>query len=316
MNHVLSEPAKDGNANSLDMMMPFAVRCLDGEELLSAGSRLDETVIVELARTGRQKKFETSCLLRHNNIMSDMECFASETPYTPIFGGADSVRAHLRQFGEIPIPTPLLIALDEFKQNDFYTYRHSLVVFALTSFLMEKCYPNSMAERNILLVGPTHDIGKLSISADILHKKTPLTRRERQFLEFHSVAGFVMLSYYLGDHHHPAAHVALNHHERRNGSGYPRGVAAVSALVEMVATCDIYDALISSRPYRNGVYDNRAALEELSELAEKGALGRYSIQALISRNRDGHPVPKEISISGERRGSTPESNCHSVIVDE
>lgn len=316
MNHVLSEPAKDGNANSLDITMPFAVRCLDGEELLSAGSRLDETIISEIARTGREKKFEASCLLRHGTIKPDMERFVSEDPYVSIFDGVDGVRAHLGQFSEIPTPKPLLTALDVFKQKDFYTYRHSLVVFALTSFMVEQCYPNTTAGSDILLVGPTHDVGKLSIPNDILQKKTPLTHRERQHLEFHPLAGFVMLSYYLGDHRHPAAHIALNHHERCNGSGYPRGVAAVSALVEMVATCDIYDALTSSRPYRRGNYDNRAALEELSAIAETGALSRDSIHALISRNRASHPAPEKLEISSELRGCRPESNCHMIIADD
>lgn len=305
-----------GDVESLDITLPFAITDLDDAELLSAGSKLDGAIIDDIARKGRQKQFQTRCLLQHGNIVQDMERFISEAPYAFIFGGTDAIRGHIRQFGEIPVPEPLLAALDVFKRSDFYTYRHSLVVFALTSFMMEKCYPDTLTEKNILLVGPTHDVGKLTIPSAILQKKTPLTRRERQFLEFHSVAGYVLLSYYLGDHRHPAAHVALNHHERCNGSGYPRGISAVSPLVEMVATCDIYDALISSRPYRKGDYDNRAALEELWDIADAGALGRYCIQALIGRNRAGHPAPEEVRISAERRGTAPKSNCHSVTVDE
>jgi HD-GYP domain-containing protein (c-di-GMP phosphodiesterase class II) len=84
----------------------------------------------------------------------------------------------------------------------------------------------------------------------------------------------------------------------------------------MVAVCDVYDALISSRPYRKGDYDNRAALEELSATAEKGALSRYSVQVLISRNRTGYPQAEKIEVSTERRGIRPETNCHSVTVDD
>ena len=316
MNCASTESSITNDADPLDITLPFAIRDLDGMELLSAGSRLDEAIINDIARSGRLKQFKNSCLLQHNSILPDMERFISKDPYAFIFGGVDGIRAHLSQFGEILIPEPLLSALDVFKQNDFYTYRHSLVVFALTSFMMETCYPNTLAERNVLLVGPTHDVGKLTIPFDILQKKTPLTRRERQFLEFHSLAGYVLLSYYLGDQRHPAAHVALNHHERCNGSGYPRGLAEVSPLVEMVAICDIYDALISFRPYRKGDYDNRTALEELCDIAEAGALGRYNVRALIGRNRAGYPAPEEVRLSTERRGNPPESNCHSVTVDE
>lgn len=305
--------AMDGN---LDITTPFAIRAPDGTELLAAGDRINEAVVAGIAAAGRQRQFKTGCLLRHGKVLADLVRFANDTPYRFIFGGADGVRGHLGQFDEIPVPEPLLAVLDEFKQHDYYTYRHSLVVFALTSFLIEQCYPNSLAERNVLLIGPTHDVGKLMIPSEILLKKTPLTRRERKYLEFHPVAGFVILSYCLGDHRHPAALVALNHHERCDGSGYPRGLDAVSPMVEMVAACDVYDALISSRPYRTGDYDNRAALEELSAIAEKGALSRYSIQVLISRNRAGYPAPEEIEISTERRGVRPETNCHAVTVDD
>jgi len=316
MNCDSTESSITADVEPLDITLPFAIRALDGMELLSAGARLDEKVIADIARMGRHQQFETCCLLQHGTVLQDMGRFISKDPYAFIFGGSEGIRAHLSQFGEIPIPEPLLSALDLFKQHDFYTYRHSLVVFALTSFMMETCYANTLAERNILLVGPTHDVGKLTIPFEILQKKTPLTRRERQFLEFHAVAGYVLLSYYLGDHRHPAAHVALNHHERCNGSGYPRGTSAVSPLVEMVAICDIYDALISSRPYRKGEYDNRTALEELCDIADAGALGRYNVQALIGRNRAGYPAPEEVRLSTERRGNPPERNCHSVTVDD
>ena len=76
----------------------------------------------------------------------------------------------------------------------------------------------------------------------------------------------------------------------------------MSPLVEMVAICDIYDALISSRPYRVGEYDNRTALEELCDIADAGALGRYNVQARIGRNRAGYPAPEEVRLSTERRG--------------
>jgi hypothetical protein len=57
-------------------------------------------------------------------------------------------------------------------------------------------------------------------------------------------------------------------------------------------------------------------LEELCDIADTGALSRYCIQALIGRNRAGHPTPEEVRISAEKRGTSPESNCYSVTVDE
>ena len=139
MNYGISEASITSDINALDITLAFAIRDLDGVELLPAGLLLDEAIINDIARRGRLRQFKTSCLLQHDKVLSDMERFMSEAPYVFVFGGADGVRDHIRQFGEIPIPQPLLTALDMFKQSDFYTYRHSLVVFALTSFMMEKC---------------------------------------------------------------------------------------------------------------------------------------------------------------------------------
>jgi HD-GYP domain-containing protein (c-di-GMP phosphodiesterase class II) len=83
----------------------------------------------------------------------------------------------------------------------------------------------------------------------------------------------------------------------------------------MVATCDVYDALISSRPYRMSNYDNRTALEELSAIAETGALDLHCVQALIGRNRSGHPAAGQVKISLEKRGIPPTNNCYGQIIE-
>jgi HD-GYP domain-containing protein (c-di-GMP phosphodiesterase class II) len=230
--------------------------------------------------------------------------------YLEVFGGRQGINSILTSIGKVPIPAPLLNALEQLRSRDYTTYHHSLTVFALTTLLLQISYMSRTFEKKYLLIGPTHDLGKLSIPLEVLNKKTPLTREERDLLEFHPVAGYVLLSYYLGDHQHPAATIALNHHERCDGSGYPRGITNIEPLVEMVAICDVYDALISPRPYRVGIYDNRTALEELSDLTESGALNRYYVQALISGNRKGHPDPEMVDISTERRGQPPEKNCY------
>jgi len=184
-----------------------------------------------------------------------------------------------------------------------------------TSLLMENNSHLNQATKKMLIVGPIHDFGKRFIPKDILHKTTPLTKQERVLLEFHTIAGYVLLSYYLGDHSHPAVHVAFNHHERRDGSGYPRGIFNTDLLVEMVATCDVYDALVSSRPYRTVNYDNRTALEELTKIAETGALDWHCVQTLIAQNRAGHPSPDKIEVSVEKRGTPPPNNCYAIIAD-
>ena len=300
----------------LNIPLTHAVEDLEGNELLAAGTQLNEATISAVAAEGRLMVQKTDCLLQHNNIRADLECFLNIDPYSSIFGGSEGIRKHLERIGEVPIPPQLLQAMDNFVDHDVATYRHSLIVFALTTFMMELLQTDGSQAKNVLLVGPTHDLGKLFIPKNILRKTTPLTRNERALLEFHPVSGYILSSYYLGDHQHPAALVALNHHERKDGSGYPRGHSESDLLVEMVAACDVYDALISSRPYRDGSYDNRSALEELSSLAETGALNLHCVKTLIGRNRAEHLTPEQVHISHEKRGKPPLNNSYGIIEDE
>ena len=296
--------------------LPYTISDFEGRELLAKGHLLNRAVISKIANQGRNRKNVETCLLKHGAIRSDLEAFMHENSYPLIFGGEKAVKNHLAAIDEVPIPVSLLRALNELKEHDFYTYRHSLVVFATTTFLMGPCCTKASAGKSAYLAGPTHDLGKLLVPRTVLNKPTPLTHDERRLIEFHPIGGFILLSYYLGDPMHPAAQVALNHHERLNGTGYPRGRQELDPLVDMVATCDIYDALISDRPYRSGNYDNRTALEELAAIAEAGALGWCSIKTLVCRHRSEHPTPEQVHISQQRRVAPSGHNYHSIIVNE
>jgi HD-GYP domain-containing protein (c-di-GMP phosphodiesterase class II) len=153
------------------------------------------------------------------------------------------------------------------------------------------------------------------VPLDILKKTTPLTRSERSFLEHHAAASFVLLSYYCKDIQHLACKVALDHHERRDGSGYPRGLLLQDRIVEIIAASDIYDALIKPRPYRSGAYDNRTALEEITEMAEQNKIGWDVVKALIGHCRKSNPRYREVTISAEKRGTPPSYNVYGIITD-
>lgn len=110
-----------------------------------------------------------------------------------------------------------------------------------------------------------------------------------------------------------AARVARNHHEKRNGSGYPRGISLNDRMVEIVTVCDIYDALTSMRPYRPVSFDNRSALEEITIMAEKNEVSWKVVQALVAHNRKGKPHFTECSVSLDKRGVTPPNNLYGIL---
>lgn len=102
------------------------------------------------------------------------------------------------------------------------------------------------------LAAPLHDIGKIAIGDRILRKTGMLTDEERALMEQHTDIGRDLLGGSGSDLLELAATIAWTHHERWNGSGYPRGLEgdAIPLAGRIVAVADVFDALSSDRPYR------------------------------------------------------------------
>lgn len=107
---------------------------------------------------------------------------------------------------------------------------------------------------------PMHDIGKIGISDTILLKNGRHTADEREVMKRHSVIGYEILKDSPSKYLQSGAVVALNHHERFDGGGYPRGLAgaAIPQVARIVAVADVYDALTCVRPYKQAWPAERA----------------------------------------------------------
>ena len=296
--------------------MPIAVVTLDKKELLPAGTLLTEQVVADVAALGRLQPGEECELLEYGTVRADLKRFLAIPPYQDIFRAQGLVNELFVKMQSVRLPLPLLKALDYFRQHDFHTYRHILMVFTLSSMLLTGVDDDNQMGDASIVAGPSHDFGKISVPLHVLKKAGPLTVREKQLLKYHPLSGYVLLAYYLGDHLHPAVLVARDHHERRDGSGYPRGITDLDPVVEMVAACDVYDALLSPRPYRPLSFDNRTALEELTRMADSGVLGLECVEALVSCNRYGRPGVAEVVVSRDVRGTPPIGNCYGMVADE
>ena len=121
----------------------------------------------------------------------------------------------------------------------------------------------------IRIAGSIHDIGKLSIPAEILSKPTKLTEIEFSLVKGHSQSGYEMLKDV--ESPWPLAQIVYQHHERMNGSGYPRNLKGDEIILEarIMAVADVVETMASHRPYRAAL-GIEAAMEEVEK--NKGIL--------------------------------------------
>lgn len=110
--------------------------------------------------------------------------------------------------------------------------------------------------------GLLHDIGKLAVSEAILLKPSGLTRAEWEVVRYHPEAGYRLVADIMAPEVNSAV---LNHHERMDGDGYPRGMdgGTLPMVTRIVQVADAFDAMTSHRPYRPAL-ETRLAVEEVT----------------------------------------------------
>lgn len=144
--------------------------------------------------------------------------------------------------------------------------------------------PNAVSEL-IRLATPLHDIGKIALPDQILRKPGPLTEVERCVMQTHTDIGHRLLSGSGEELLELAATIALTHHERLDGTGYPGGLTGdrIPEAGRIAAVADVADALLSDRPYR-AAYTFEEALDILG--VQGGAqLDPRMVDALICELR-------------------------------
>lgn len=230
----------------------------------------------------------------------------------------------------------IAVDISALKVSDEYTFKHSVDVSTMSMIIAKKHGLDDDAVREIGIAGLLHDMGKSKIPNEVLNKPGKLTDEEFALIKQHSTFGYQILKekntfsdrILLG---------VLQHHEKLNGRGYPLGVTGdkIHLYAKIISVADIYDALVTERPYKPG-FSPRDAVEmimamtaELDINAMKSFLGSvilYPVDSIVtlsngekakvvSNNPDYILRPTVVGItSGKIYNLSEDINCASILI--
>jgi PAS domain S-box-containing protein len=159
--------------------------------------------------------------------------------------------------------------------HDYSTGKH-VDQMAKVAALLGTCLGLDAEQVHLLrLAAPMHDVGKIATPSEILRKPGPLTPEEREEMNHHTTIGHEILADSESELLRIAATIALTHHERYDGSGYPKGLAGTEIPLEgrITAVADVFDALLTERPYRPAL-----TVKETIEIIKENRGGQFDPQ--------------------------------------
>lgn len=144
-----------------------------------------------------------------------------------------------------------MLWMSRIKNQNEYTAEHCLNVCVLAIAFGRHLHMTEEELQLLGLCGLLHDVGKMRIPTEILDKPGKLTEEEFEVMKQHTVIGHELLKKQEDGLHHLVLDVALNHHERPDGIGYPRGLGEreIAEFARIISVVDSYDAITSNRCY-------------------------------------------------------------------
>ncbi len=159
--------------------------------------------------------------------------------------------------------------IDVLKVSDEYTFKHSVDVSTISMLIAKKSGFPEMDIQRIGMAGLLHDLGKSKVPNEVLNKAGKLTEEEFAIMKKHSLYGYQILKE-RKDIPQEVLMGVLQHHEKINGKGYPMGVSAeqISEYAKILSIADIYDALVTERPYKKA-FSQQDAIEMIMAMTDE-----------------------------------------------
>ncbi|MHC0037651.1 HD-GYP domain-containing protein [Pseudoneobacillus sp. C159] len=249
----------------------------NGLVLLTEGFRLTDRVISRLQRHGIfavyiKDKYSDGLIedpgisheLKQKSLIEIQNSFSSLKSSTNYTGRINPIILSSFQnicdnvISELLVNKKALSLMTSVQVFDNYLYQHSLNVMVYTLQLAINSGVKPKDLNDLGLSGLLHDVGKMVVPLEILNKPGRLTTEEFELIKTHTTEGYELLK---KQHEIPllAAHCAFQHHEKIDGTGYPRALKGedIHPFAKMMAIADVFDAVTSSRSYRKAMLPHK-----------------------------------------------------------
>lgn len=280
---------------------------ISGKLLIRKGEPFDFTTLEELCNKASGALLKVK--LKETFVIKDIFVLTKNEPYVDFCAKVGEENL-LKLIGEISLPVAVLEEYRFMRIKDEYTYKHCLNTSILSAAMAMQFFDDRQKVFQVTSSSFTHDIGKSRIPSKIIHAHMPLTESEFEIIKEHPIYGGVLCSYYLGDSYCHNSIASFQHHEKKNGKGYPLSIHLKDEDIMFIIVADIFDALISKRPYRSEPYDIRGAIDILCQSVERGEIDSERLKMLIHLNRKNPPPLNEINYSKIYRGFYPKVNYY------
>ncbi len=189
--------------------------------------------------------------------------------------------AHGARLGDAELESVLEAIADFTDVKSPYTIGHSRAVADLAGQAAQNFGLSEQASRQVRLAGLVHDLGRLGVPNTIWDKATPLSHSEVERIRLHPYLTERMLAF--SPALAPLAAIAVQHHERLDGSGYPRGLSGggISAEGRLLAAADFYRSRTEPRPHRPAAGAEEAAAD-LRAQAKEGRFDPGAVSAVLT----------------------------------
>lgn len=262
---------------------------------------------IERLHTDDRSKVELSDSVK-TRVAEGIQFIYSNTESKELADATNNIASNL--MNAINSTDAIAFDISALKTSDEYTFKHSVDVATMSMILAKQQGLSQKQIYEIGVAGLLHDIGKTKISLDILNKPARLTDEEFAVMKQHPVFGYRMIKD-RDEFSNEICMAVLQHHEKMNSKGYPVGFPSdkITQYARILTIADIYDALVTERPYKSA-FSQREAVEMIMSMT--GELDLTAMKSFLE-SMILYPVDSIVELSNGEKAKVVKNNPHYIL---